>query len=333
MKKIFDIKRTKMVDEAARGHTPSHFGRVFLAFFLVYIISNAAINLITTLPLTIYNFAVSMKDGSYDLFKEAMDASDLDKAIDILYEISANVPWWAFAILLFGYGFLIFASIFYCKKFEKRAPSSMGIRKKGVIVELLLGSLIGGALAGICCGLSIITGSLTFKLEGFSIAILLFIPAFFVFALGEELLVRGFFMTSLARDISPLVAVISSSLLFAIFNIGTLDILGFINTFLFGILLGVYVFKRGSIWGAVAIKAVWGFTLANILGTNVFGYSKMLSILSPVYSNKAILSGSPELGFMSGILTTILLACVTLILLLLNTKKGEESEVKVEYFN
>ena len=97
-------------------------------------------------------------------------------------------------------------------------------------------------------------------------------------------------------------------------------------------MLGILAFKRGSIWCGVIIKLVWGFVGANILGTSVFGYTKMLSIFTPVYTSGGTFTTGGEIGFIGGIFTTVILVCIIFILLLTRTKKGEESAVKIEYF-
>lgn len=332
MKKIFDVKRTRMIDEAAFGHTPASFGRVFLAFFLVYIISNAASNLVSSFPLAIYSFFTAMKSGAYDVFKTALENGNMEEAYAFLDSIITSIPWWAFLLQLFAYGFMIFASIFYCKKFEKRTVSSMGLRKNGVGLEIALGLLFGIALIGINYLATGIGGAVGYEYNGFNPLILLFIPAFFVLALGEELLIRGFYMTTLARDYNPWLCILTSSLIMSLFSLSYASIVGFINTLLLNILLGILVFKRGSIWCGVIIKLVWGFVGANILGTSVFGYTQMLSIFTPVYTSGGTFTTGGEIGFIGGIFTTLILACMIFILLLTKTKKGEESAVKIEYF-
>ena len=332
MKRIFDIKRTKMIDEAAFGHAPASFARAFLAFFIVYIISNFASNLVSTLPLAIYSFAVAMKNGAYEVFESAVENGDMEAAYAFLDGIIESIPWWAFLLQLFAYGFMIFASIFYCKKFEKRSVSSMGLRKNGVALEIALGLLFGGALIIINYLLTGMQGAVGYEFNGFNPLILLFIPAFFVLALGEELLARGFFMTSLARDYSPWLCIITSSLVISLFSLSYTSIVGFINTLLLNIMLGILAFKRGSIWCGVIIKLIWGFVGANILGTSVFGYTKMLSIFTPVYTSGGTFTTGGEIGFIGGIFTTVILVCIIFILLLTRTKKGEESAVKIEYF-
>lgn len=333
MKRIFDIKRTRMVDEATLGHTPTPLGRVFLAFFLVYIISTTASNLIGTFPIAIYNFIVALKNGAYAVFEEAIYKGDMDTAYEFMLDITSNMPWWAFVLQLLASAFMIVATIFYCKKFEKRSVSSLGLRKKGIAIEILLGLLIGGALIGLCFILTSGIGSVGYEFKGFSPTILFFIPAFLVFSFAEEILVRGFYMTSLARDYNPWVCIIVSSLIFSLFNLSYLSVIVFINTFLFNVMLSILVFKRGSIYSSSIVKFVWGFVGANVLGRSVFGFIPMPSMFTPIFaSNKTLISGG-EIGFIGGIITSILLVCLIFILLLLKTKKSEESEVKIEYFN
>ena len=124
MNKLFNIKRTKMIDEAAKGHNPSAFGKIFLAVFLVYIISNAITNLVTTVPTTIYYLALAIQNGTYAEIEAAVLEGNTSLATSLLYSMMTTLPWWASLLQLLGGGVLFGAVIIYWKKFEKRKIAS-----------------------------------------------------------------------------------------------------------------------------------------------------------------------------------------------------------------
>jgi membrane protease YdiL (CAAX protease family) len=223
-----------MIDEAAKGHNPRAFGKIFLAVFLVYIISNAITNLVTTVPTTIYYLALAIQNGTYAEIEAAVLSGNTSLATSLLYSMMTTLPWWASLLQLLGGGVLFGAVIIYWKKFEKRKIASLGIRRGLIPLELLYGTLIGGALVLLTLTVALLTGTLKLSFGGFSFAVLLFPLGFLAFAAGEEILIHGLLMTSLARDIKPVFAVLISSLVFSLLGFSyTLDAMYFLNTFLF----------------------------------------------------------------------------------------------------
>ena len=324
MKRLFDIKRTKMVDELAFGHNPMKFGKTFLAFFLITIISNVATNSITNTPILLNHVLSMIASGSY---------TDLTTAlIEFLESPYVTLPWWATPLQLFGGIFAIIAVCVYMKKFEKRKISAIGIRKNGAVLEVILGLLIGLVLAAVLFLASIFSGAV-YVYRGIDIRLGFYVIGYIIFAFSEELLVHGFFMSMLARDMKPMTAIIVSSILYSIAGFSVYSIPSFLNTFAFSMLLGIFVFKRGSIWGASAIKLAWCLISGVILGSPVFSYYPIISVLMPKYNVSEILIGSSTSGFEGGLLMTVILAVAISILLLLKTKKSEQSAVKIEYFN
>ena len=142
------------------------------------------------------------------------------------------------------------------------------------------------------------------------------------------MLISGYFMTSVARDYSPMKSILISAAAFCLFNYSDalLSPVSIINDFLLGFFLGLYVFKRGNIIGATLIQAMWSFTQSCIFGTAVSGEP----IIPSVFAAKSdgalwILSGG-EYGSKSGIFATVVLTVAIFLLLLTKTKKGEASE-------
>ena len=325
MKKLFDIKRTKMVDELAFGHNPMTFGKTFLAFFLITIITNVATNSITNTPIIVNHVLTMMASGTY---------TDLTTAlIEFLESPYVTLPWWATPLQLFGGIFAVIAVTVYIKKFEKRKMSAVGIRKGGVALEVILGTVIGASLIGIMFASTLFSGTVLYAYRGFDIRLIFYVIGFIIFAFSEELLVHGFFMSVLSRDMKPMTAIIISSILYSIAGFSVYNIPSFINTFAFSMLLGILVFKRGSIWCAVALKLAWCIGGGVLLGTTVFDYYPIISVLVPKYNASEILVGSSSFGFEGGLIMSAILIVAILLALLLKTKKSEESFVKIEYFN
>lgn len=328
MKKLFDIKRTKMVDELAFGHNPMAIGKSFLAFFLITIIVNVATNTLTNTPVLLNHIISLIVSGNF--------TNLTDTLINFLESPTVVLPWWYTPLQLLGGIFAIVAVAVYIKKFEKRKLSAVGVRAGGVSLEILLGIAVGGALIGAIFASTLFSGAVSYAFVGFDIRILTYALGFLVFAFGEELLAHGFFMNVLARDMKPSAAILISSIFYALSAFAISDvssIVNIVNTFFFSALLGIWVFKRGSIWGAAVIRFVWSFVGCAILGTNVFGSYPIISLLRASFNPPMSLSTSGHFGFGGELFMTVLLIISILLVLLTKTKKSEQSFVKIEYFN
>ena len=94
MKNLFDIKRTKMIDELAFEHNPMSFGKTFLAFFILTLISSVATNSVTNAAIMI-NFIISeIKSGTFK--------SLTDTLIKFMESPYVSIPWRVILIQLFG---------------------------------------------------------------------------------------------------------------------------------------------------------------------------------------------------------------------------------------
>lgn len=92
-------------------------------------------------------------------------------------------------------------------------------------------------------------------------------------SLIEEIAMRGYVLASLMDSINKYLALFITSLLFAIFHLGNpgMSIVGFVNIFLAGCLLGIgYIFTR-SLWFPLALHMGWNFFLGPVFGFEVSG--------------------------------------------------------------
>ena len=147
---------------------------------------------------------------------------------------------------------------------------------------------------------------------------------------SEEVMFRGYLLTTLARKNNIWVAVACSSLFFALFHAGnaSFSIIGFVNLALFGFFAAIVTLRRGSIWAISAIHAAWNFAQGNVFGFNVSGTPMTDTLLATKQNNfGAILSGG-EFGLEGGLGATIVLLVAILLVLMSPTKKSET--VKLE---
>lgn len=131
--------------------------------------------------------------------------------------------------------------------------------------------------------------------------LLLFILQPFV----EELLFRGYLMTLLARYFDMKIALIVSSLAFAIVHASNdgFTVMGFITISIAGILFGLLFLKTGQLWLATGMHAAWNFTQGVVFGFPTSGI-RTYSITRTSTSGPAWLSGG-SFGFEGSILAIL----------------------------
>lgn len=336
MKKFFDIKRTKMTDDAAYRHKPVTVGKTVLVFILVSFIASIISSLIPMMVESAFTFSEASKSGLLDAYTAAAKAGNAEAVDAILTEIfaSATMPWWLIVVELSSLAFVIGTVIFYCLKFEKRPFKSLGLRGgKSAIWESLLGFGIGAIITALVIGFAFATTSVSFAFNSsFTTVFYLLIPACFISALAEEMMWRGYLMTSIARDASPIKAILISSVVYTVFNISLNPIL-ILNSFVFSFFMGVYVFKRGSIWGATFINFVWTYVTTAIFGSFLPITGETPSILKTVFLRADYVSGGEIFGFLGGLSFTLIIVLALSVLLLTKTKKKEISSFTIDYFN
>jgi membrane protease YdiL (CAAX protease family) len=187
-------------------------------------------------------------------------------------------------VMLFATLGMIVGALIYCRVIEGRKLATLGLRRGHILREYLGGLAIGLVMFGTVVLICLATGTLTFEGLAFGSAglIALFFFGFLIQGMSEELLCRGYFMVSLARKLPLPVAIVVSACAFGALHLANagLQPLALLNVILFGCFAGVYLLKRGNIWGVAAIHSLWNFAQGNIFGFQVSGTEKMESIFS-----------------------------------------------------
>ncbi|MDR2107836.1 MAG: CPBP family intramembrane metalloprotease [Coriobacteriales bacterium] len=241
--------------------------------------------------------------------------------------------------LLFSTVGLSAGVLVYCRAIERRSLASMGIRRARALREYLLGGLLGLAFLAAVVGICVITGTLQPQAGGgLSLGLigilLIFLVGFILQGFSEELLCRGYFMVSLARRQSLPLAVVISSLAFSVLHLMNPGILeqplAIPNIFMFGAIAGIYLLKRGDIWGAAAMHSLWNFAQGNIFGIQVSGVSKLPSLFSftapsATDSPWANLVNGGSFGLEGGLAASLVLA-VALVAVLLVPGRQEDAQ-------
>lgn len=284
-----------------------------LIFLAVFLAANFAQSLIFTPPLLVWLFREN--------FSVMLGSTDFNALYERIAEMMSNLPSWLMTVMLFSFAGIIAVSILHCRCIEKRKLATMGLCKKHAVTEYLLGLGIGLAMFSAVFGLSVAFGG--YRVTGLvlnSSGVALLILTFFGFVIqgaAEELLVRGYFATSLGTKAPVWIAVIESSLMFALMH-GTnsgMGFLPFLNITLCGVFFCCYMLKRNSIWGACAIHTMWNFTQGCVFGLNVSGLKGISTILgSEMTGFNRLLTGG-EFGPEGSLCTTlVMLAAIAAVL-------------------
>ena len=215
---------------------------------------------------------------------------------------------------------------------EKGTMKSLGFTKKGIVKKYLFGFLVGMILIFLIMGICVLTGIL--KFNGFNnvlnarsiISIVLFLIAFLIQSMGEEVIFRGYLMTSITRKHSTTLAVIVNSLIFALLHVLNpgVTVLSIVSTFLIGIILSQITLKTGNIYAACGLHCAWNFFL-----TNFFQGGLANNEIETVIFN--IRANHPKYDLISDIIVIAILVICIIVLGLVKFKKTEYVEpIKIE---
>ena len=197
--------------------------------------------------------------------------------------------------------------LIFRKIIDRRSLHSLGFSLRENGKDIFLGVLVGAV--------TMVVGSLIL----WSMGLLVIIDAGFIvstflsslilcvaIALNEEILVRGYVLSNFMMSFNKSVALILSALLFAIlhiFNPNT-SVLGMINLFLAGILLGASYIYTKNLWFPIALHFSWNFFQGPIFGFHVSGLDMNAVIIQKPQEEQLFSGGT--FGFEGSILATIL---------------------------
>jgi len=144
-------------------------------------------------------------------------------------------------------------------------------------------------------------------------------------AVSEELIFRGYVLKNLMKSFNKWIALLISAVLFSIVHSSNNGIpaIGFVNTFLGGLVLGVAYIITRSLWLPIFFHLSWNFIQGPILGFRVSGLT-FESIMSIEIKGPAMITGG-EYGFEGSVISTILLAFTLIAGCYVEFHKVEES--------
>ena len=206
---------------------------------------------------------------------------------------------------------------------------TLGFIRRGAMREYLIGIVAGVALFSAAVGLCLLAGVATLTKNPVTPSwwmLLLFLLAFLIQGLSEELLCRSFLMVSLSRRLPLWACAGINSALFSLLHLLNPGItpLALINILLFGLLASLLVLRRGSIWMAAALHSLWNFVEGNLFGISVSGLggtpSPLVTTVTTDRSWKTLIHGG-NFGIEAGLVSTVVFLVGILLVLLMPTTK------------
>lgn len=311
MTKLLELKKPRMVAEAAEKRKGLNIVLEILVFIALFVVCSIAQMIVAT-PVQL----VLMYTGP-DYLNAAMygDIAGAVEAANALVQTDTMT-----ILMLFSNAGIILVTLLFCKLIQKRKVTTVGFQKPDMWKEYLTGMGIGFGIFTAAVLLCVITGSL--KIQGmspsFSIGIfVLFLLGYLVQGMAEEVLCRGYFLVSVSRRYPLAVGIIANAVLFAALHLlnNGITVLAFINLVLFGVFASVYFVKRGNIWGVGALHSIWNLAQGNVYGIRVSGIQTSCSVLSSeMVAGRELINGG-DFGLEGGLAVTIVLVVGTLVLL------------------
>ncbi len=193
--------------------------------------------------------------------------------------------WQGTAYTLFAFAFTAGIVILWVTLFERRGLAAIGFNGSGLkrflrgyaIGLAFLCAVVGGiwALGGyrIDAGGAFATASVGAALVPIGVLLL----GFIVQGSTEEILTRGWLMQVIASRHGVAWGVGLSSALFGLLHAANIDpspelLTGVLNVILFGVFIGMYAAREGSLWGVCGWHAAWNWLLGLGFGLEVSGH-------------------------------------------------------------
>lgn len=193
----------------------------------------------------------------------------------------------------------------FMKYNDKEPFIKLGFQTKNRLKDFIAGILIGAII--MASGYAILLSleeihfeRILFDIKEITISILLFIMV----AIAEEVLFRGYILKNLMVSFNKYVALIVSSILFALlhgFN-PNIDLFSLTNLFLCGILLGLSYIYTKNLWFPIALHLSWNL-FQSLFGFNVSGQDFYSLVEFNIIENNLLNGGA--FGFEGSILSIL----------------------------
>jgi uncharacterized protein len=200
---------------------------------------------------------------------------------------------------------------------------------RGWLRDLLGGISLGGLTMALACGICFAAGAMHFEWNEDSGVRGTLLTASVMFLLGaaaEESLFRGYLLQTLTRAGLAWVAIIITSLTFAMAHFANPNssTLALVNTLLAGLWFSAAYLKTRSLWLPFAAHFAWNWFQGAIFGIPVSGITRVtpVPLLKEIDTGSAWLTGG-SYGIEGGVACTVALVLSTIVILILPLFKAD----------
>jgi membrane protease YdiL (CAAX protease family) len=225
-----------------------------------------------------------------------------------------------------GYWILLIVYLLIFKAERPILKTFLPKYKGNTVKFFLIGLLVGGGMNVFCAIVAMLNKDIALYYNQFPfVKVFLVFLAVFIQSGSEEILCRGFFYQRMRRAFrNPWVSVIGNALLFGALHLGNKGVtaLGVINIILFGIFMSLIIYYYESMWMAIAVHTAWNFSQSIVLGLPNSGIVFDFSVFKlDAASARNSFAYHVNFGIEGTIFSTVLIAVVIVILLVLNKKR------------
>lgn len=175
-----------------------------------------------------------------------------------------------------------------CLRFLERLPfSELGCSPQGRwLKDLGLGLLIGGGTFCVAAIVGLVTGSLSFTLNGdgdlraMAVSMAASLVVLATAAAFEEAFFRGYAFQTLVRANLAWVAIAVTSIFFGAAHLmnPSSSKIALVNTVLAGVWFGIAYLKMRNLWFPFGLHLAWNWVQGNIFGIEISGLTSLLAV-------------------------------------------------------
>ena len=202
----------------------------------------------------------------------------------------------------------MFLVLWLFRKFiDKKSIKSLGFELKFFKRNFILGLFYGAGLILIGFLILYFFGFIKVIAIQFSVLDLFsYLIIFTLVSLYEEIMIRGYMLNNFMSSMNKYFALIVTSFCFMIIHLmnANISIIGMINLFLAGLLLGIFYIHKINLWFPIGMHLTWNFFQGPVCGYEVSGFHTQSIITQKIIGNPIITGG--EFGFEGSILATVI---------------------------
>jgi len=289
-------------------------GKAALAAVIFYVL-----NVVVSVP-------IGIVAGILDAMRNGANVSP-----ESITELLQSNPWLRTASFVLSAGAGVVAATIMYYLVEKERSWTLGWKQPGWLPKGALGLMLGALLIALAFLIALLFGGIRVVEAVWSadvaVALAFDVVLFTAVGIGEEVFSRGYVYGVLKRSGGVLVAVLVSSLLFALLHSGNPGVLSspfpMLNLALAGIMLALLREWSGGLWVPIGVHMTWNFVQGDVLGMAVSGVETP-SILRVESLNDFVSGGA--FGLEGSFAVTIVTAAVSIWLAFAIRKRGAASE-------